>query len=169
MLRSRDYRVLLVRVPVLALLLVCIEGGFVLKYDIKVLHHATPEQILSKYSAWTIALITTELVANWLVTLLIIWKLWRVGNKVEEADTRTKNMYMHVIIALVESGMLFSITIGAFVAITVTGNVSTLPRRLRTGKVDDLIFSSDAHKYRHGLWAAKDRWDCTSPNHSSGS
>lgn len=57
---------------------------------------------------------TIDIIINWLATLMIIWRLWRVGHRTAWIGERRTNKYLSIILALVKSGMLFSLAIGSY-------------------------------------------------------
>lgn len=69
---------------------------------------------------WAEVLMATEIVVNWVVMLMIIGKLYFVGYRFEGP---VRGRQFSAILALVESGALFSITMGAFIALWASGHV----------------------------------------------
>lgn len=74
----------------------------------------------------TKAMLTIDIILNWLVTILIIWRIWRVANRARAISSHQRNRYLSVILALVESGMLFSLTIGVYAVLWYINLVSDL-------------------------------------------
>ena len=78
------------------------------------------------YHNWAEALMGLEVGAVWTVTLLIIWKLYWVGHRVARMGADGKsNKYTRIIFVLVQSGLIFTITLAVQLGFWVTGNVST--------------------------------------------
>lgn len=79
-----------------------------------------------RYIQWTQAMFTLDLAISWLVTLMIIWRLYRVGYRAMAIAGRKSNRYLNIILALVESGMFSSVVMGVFVALIYAQMVSRI-------------------------------------------
>lgn len=120
--RSRDRRVLLV--PVVGLIVSFGGGIYLVALDvIRCLRPATLAE-LNAYTRWTRGVLSSDLVITWLATLMIIWKLYRVGQRSMQMTDRKSNKYINIILALVESGILYSVVLGVFVALSFASLVS---------------------------------------------
>lgn len=90
--------------------------------------HLRSFSISWQYVHCTEAMLLFDVVINWLVTLLIIWKLYRVGHRAMNLTGQRSNKYLRIILSLVESGILLSVTIGVYAALWIAGLVSALLR-----------------------------------------
>lgn len=70
-------------------------------------------------------MLTVDIIINWLATLMIIWRLWRVGHRTIAITENRTNKYFGIILALVEGGALFSVTIGFYAALWYASLVSS--------------------------------------------
>ncbi|KAG8898184.1 hypothetical protein FRC00_003160 [Tulasnella sp. 408] len=105
---SRDRRILVFPITVLiAGLLGC---SLVIADDVLTTVRGPQAAIISNRQAWSLAMCTTELVLNAVLTGLIIAKLWRAH---KTTRSTTKSPYTRIILALVESGALYMLVMGA--------------------------------------------------------
>ena len=71
--------------------------------------------VQKKYTKTTLILYSHTIAYNWIVTGLIIWKLWRHHREAATlGQESTDSPYIKVIVAMVESGALYSMTLLAF-------------------------------------------------------
>lgn len=88
----------------------------------------TDIELIEVYTKWAEAMILAGLGINWLVTFLIVGKLYWVGHRVAAiSGERSTNKYRSIILALIESGLLLSMTLGVLVGFNLTGCVSPSP------------------------------------------
>lgn len=71
-------------------------------------------------------MLTIDIIINWLGTLMIILRLWHVGHRTIAITEHRHNKYLAIILALVEGGTLFSVTIGFYAALWYADLVSEL-------------------------------------------
>jgi len=109
---SRDRWTLLV--PVAAVIMAVIGNAFLLKYDINMIKSYT-DAMDWKYLHAAETMLTLDVVMTWLTTLLIIYKLYRVGHRAMAMTANQTNKYLRIILALIESGALLSVVLGIFV------------------------------------------------------
>ena len=96
---------------------------------------------LGPYKAWTSTVLFMTLIYNWIVTALIVGRLWWADRRLKANYTAgaPPKDYIKIIIALVESGALYSIALGAFLLAYLCGNVSLYNAALS----DRCLLSSD--------------------------
>lgn len=80
--------------------------------------------IIGNRQAWSLAMCTTELVLNALLTGLIVVKLWRAHKM---STSMSKSPYTRIILALVESGALYLLVMGGCAISVACGSVSQRP------------------------------------------
>ncbi|KAG9043332.1 hypothetical protein FS837_009741 [Tulasnella sp. UAMH 9824] len=115
---SRDCRVLVFPITVLiAGLLGC---SLVIADDVLTTTRGPQAAIITNRQAWSLAMCTTELVLNALLTGLIIAKLWRAH---KTTRSTTKSPYTRIILALVESGALYIFVMGACAISVACGSI----------------------------------------------
>lgn len=114
-LRSRDRRFLII--PFFGFLSFVVGATYFMVLDVIRASRGLTDYESAQYVRCTEAMLTIDLILTWLVTLMIIWKLWHVGRRVMPSTDRKENRYLAIILALVESGMLYSVVVGAFVII----------------------------------------------------
>lgn len=123
--RSRDRRILIA--PLLILVAGFCGGCVVIAYDILIDVHGYSAKYQDPYMVWTEALVAAEMLVTWVVTGLIIGKLWWVGRRSKAAAQPggpPVNRYRSIIIALVESGALYSVTMLIFLILWIPKWVS---------------------------------------------
>jgi len=123
--------------PISALVLGIIGGITVVVYDILICLHGTKPVYMRPYNAWTIALYSLTFVYNWVMTGLVVWRLrWADhGQRVSPCGPQA-GAYTKVIIALVECGMLYSLSLVAFVIAFIISPVRPQSRQ----RFQDLLF-----------------------------
>lgn len=124
-LRSRDWRVLVL--PLTGSLIGIIGACKVLAFDVEMIHHPFSVVAYQNYRRWAIALLATDLAINWIVTLMIIGRLWWIGHCAAVASPiggRRPNRFATVILAFVESGSILSITLAFYIGFWISENVS---------------------------------------------
>lgn len=164
--RSRDFRVLIA--PVTASLIGIVGGCKLLQFDVRMIHQPFEMADLSTYKRWVIGMLLTDLVINWVVTLMIIGKLWWVGYsavKASPAGGRRPNKFAAVIMAFVESGAILSITLAAYIGFWISGNVSDWCSLLGRSWLLTQT-STDSHRSHNELRDNSNSWNCPYPHHS---
>lgn len=121
MLRGRDRRVLVIPAIGITGFFGC--GGCLLVIDGLRIRHGSVPEINDYYVKSTEAVLLFHLVIAWVATFMIIWKLYHVGHRAMGLTGSRNNKYLRIILALVESGMLFSVVMGVYVALWFAGMV----------------------------------------------
>lgn len=91
---------------------------------------------IAAYNRWAEATILVELGQLWVVTFLVIGKLYWVGHRVAALTSAGQgNKYRSIIMALVESGILLSVVLGIYVGFRLAQCVSDVepPNALHYG------------------------------------
>lgn len=91
-----------------------IGGSYGLALEIAAVHSGMTDSQAIHWRRCFEALYTIDIIVNWFVTLMIIWKLWRVGHRAMAITDRGTNRYLSIILALIESGMLYSVVGGLY-------------------------------------------------------
>lgn len=104
-------------IPILGLLASFAGGTYLITLDIIALLRPVSYAASISYNRCTEAMLTINFVNNWLVTLMICWKLWRVGRRAIAISDRRNNRYLAIILALVESGVLYTVGLGVYVSL----------------------------------------------------
>lgn len=101
-------------------------GSYILVMDVRRIGNGFDKALTQRYVKSTEAMLMFDLIITWLVTSMIIWKLYRVGHRAMNLTGRKSNKYLRIITALVESGMLYSVVLGVFVGLWFGSMVRTL-------------------------------------------
>lgn len=113
-------------VPILGMITFLVEGIYIIALDvIRTSRHLTPHE--SRLYGYSIDLsLTVDLAVNVLVTLMIVFKLWRVGRRSlpMTAAGGSKHPYRAIIVALIESGLIHTVVMTVYVAIRYLDSVS---------------------------------------------
>lgn len=83
---------------------------------------------VTQYHDTTLVLYSQTIAYNWIITGLIVWKLWKVhrqNNAIDTASTE-ESPYVRIIVVLIESGGLYSLALLAFAITYGYGTVSNL-------------------------------------------
>lgn len=121
---GRDWRVLVI--PGLAFLGNVAGGLTLLIFDGLAVTHGLSSEFTANlpYPQLTQSLLSTMLIYTWLVTGLIVFKLFKVNKQmVVMSNGRAGSDYSKIIVALVESGALMSLTLVAYFVASNVGNV----------------------------------------------
>lgn len=134
-LRSRNWRVLVI--PILGLLAFFVLGIWTVVLDIIfAVRLSTDNEVEQSYYVYE-ALLTVDLVLNALATGLMIWKLWRAGNRFGSLSAeRRRNPYMSIIVAVIESGTLYTVVIGVYTTLWYLEHVCTVRVSFRRSLMD---------------------------------
>lgn len=135
--RRRDLRALIL--PLIALTALVGAGLGVIICDALGLVQEKTEGHRMAYQASAIALLVTSMIINWMVTGMIAGRLWWANRNLQQhyGDKQTVgySQYVKVILALVESGAIYSLFLTGYFIANFVGDVSCLrffivPRRL---------------------------------------
>ena len=107
--------------PTLALVMGVIGGTVILSYDVLISIHGDLPAYIKPWKHWTASMFTATLVANWAISGLIIGRLWWADRRVRSLTSPGR--YTKVIIAMVESGLLYSVGMASFLILELIGNV----------------------------------------------
>lgn len=110
--RRRDKRVIII--PILGLVIGSVGGVVVVTYDVLIAIRGPRPGYQTAFSIWTEVLFATEFIVTWMVTGMIIGRLWYVGRRARAISDRSENRYSSIIRGFIESGALYSLAIGAF-------------------------------------------------------
>lgn len=113
-------------IPAIGLPLTIAGSAFVFVTDVEIWRNPSITLKQAKrYEQVGGAMFTTDVVLNWIVTTLISWKLYRVGQQAARiTGNGGSNRYTKIILALVESGAILSIWMGLYAGLMLSRNVS---------------------------------------------
>lgn len=122
----RDYRIMVI--PVIAWLGLLGCGLAVLILDVIQTLAGKNASWETRYQSTAAALIYISMGLNWLVTGLIVGRLWWADRKLKatyrSADSAPRTSYTKIMVALIESGAFYSIYLVAYLIGNYAGNVS---------------------------------------------
>lgn len=113
--RERDFRVLVI--PVAGLLAFLAEGTYMFVLNIIRTERPISATESARYFQCTEAVLIIDVIVNGVATLMIVWKLWRVGMRSASMTMGNANPYKRIIVALVESGSLYTVVMTAYLTI----------------------------------------------------
>lgn len=111
-------------IPVATLVFSVIGGAFLFKYEILARTKLSMAD-LYLYRNWTEIMLCTEMSITWLVTGLIAWRLYWAGHRTAAISDSGSSKYLSIILGIIESGTIFSIVNGVFVALFFIDAVSS--------------------------------------------
>ena len=123
---AEDYRVIVV--PLVALLGQFSAGVAMVAFDIiKLARGPLTATLEARRQASGLALICISLGLNWLITGLIVGRLWWADRELRKSyassDTPPASSYTRITVALVESGILYSALLACYLIANYAGNV----------------------------------------------
>ncbi|KAG9007469.1 hypothetical protein FRB93_007884 [Tulasnella sp. JGI-2019a] len=126
---NRDKRIIVV--PILTLATGTISCIFLVAFDIMAVSRYQDPVFQAQVQGLSIAAFSTNIISTWYYTICICYKLWSAERKsgvVHDYDvstgTRRASPYSRIIKALIQSGMLYSMTEAVLMLCIITGNTA---------------------------------------------
>ncbi|KAG8885062.1 hypothetical protein FRB98_002021 [Tulasnella sp. 332] len=123
---SRNRRVLYL--PAVLATLGAVGCILIIVYDVLGGRWATDPGFMVQYKMISVAVFAITIVATWYSTILICYRLYLVDREMhalrETGPGSPSHRYARIMRVLVQSGLLYSVTLGAWLIATVTGNTS---------------------------------------------